>query len=138
MPLAFLGLTAYSVRSVQQLPLCLATFTVMMTSHDLPFTFGLLVPFILGVAGLNAQRYRSNDAPDAVPAIRYAAVVAPVVFVIGAISTLVFGPSSIAGTPKLLLFLVFCAIALWSAGIWHWHKELFPRGHALARGRGWD
>jgi hypothetical protein len=137
-PLAFLGLTAYSVRSVQQLPLCLATFTVMMTSHDLPFTFGLLVPFILGVAGLNAQRYRSNDPPDAVPAIRYAAVVTPVVFVIGAISTLTLGPSSIAGTPKLLLFLVSCAIALWSAGIWHWHKELFPRGHALARGREWD
>ena len=30
-------LTAYSVWSVQQLPLCLATFTIMMTSHDLPF-----------------------------------------------------------------------------------------------------
>ena len=137
-PLAFLGLTVYSVRSVQQLPLCLATLTVMMTSHDLPFTFGLLAPFILGIAGLNAQRYRIHDEPDAVPAIRYAAAAAPIVFAIGAISTLSFGPSSISGTPKLLFFLVFCAIALWSAGVWHWHKELFLREHALARGRGWD
>lgn len=137
-PLAFLGLTAYPVRSVQQLPLCLATFTVMMTSHDLLFTFGLLVPFILGVVGLIAQRDGPNDEPDAVPAIRYAAIVAPVVFVIGAISILSFGPSSLSGTPKLLFFLVFCAIAVWAAGVWHWHKELFPRGHALARGRGWD
>jgi hypothetical protein len=136
-PLAFLGLTAYSVRSVQQLPLCLATFTVLMTSHDLPFTFGLLVPFILGIAGLNAQRYPPRDESDAVPAIRYAAVVTPVVFVIGAISTLSFGPPSIAGAPKLLFFLVSSAIALWSAGIWHWHKDLFPRGDALARGRRW-
>lgn len=137
-PLAFLGLTGYSVRSVQQLPLCLATFTVMMTSHDLPFTFGLLTPFILGVAGLNAQRFRLHDEPDTVPAIPYAAATAPVVFVMGAIATLSVGPSSIAGTPRLLLFLVFCAITLWSAGLWHWQRELFPSGHALARGRGWD
>ena len=96
------------------------------------------MPFILGVAGLNAQRYRSNDASDAVPAIRYAAVVTPVVFVIGAISTPYFGPSSIAGTPKLLLFRCFAQSPGGLPGIWHWHKELFPRGHALARGRRWD
>jgi hypothetical protein len=109
-----------------------------MTSHDLLFTFGLLVPFILGIAGLNAQRFRRDDEPAAVPAIPYAATIAPIVFVMGAIATLSIGPLSIAGAPKLLLFLVFCAIALWSAGIWHRRRELFPRGHALARGRGWD
>jgi hypothetical protein len=124
-PLAFLGLTAYSIRSVQQLPLFLASFAVMMTSHDILFTLGLLAPFILGIAGLNAQRYLVDDAPDAVAAIRYAAAAAPVAFVIGGISTLGIGSSRIAGSPKLLLFLVFCAIALWSVGIWRWHKELF-------------
>jgi O-Antigen ligase len=124
-PLALLGLTAYSIRSVQQLPLFLASFAVMMTSHDILFTLGLLAPFILGIAGLNAQRYHVDDAPDAVAAIRYAAAAAPVAFVICGISTLGIGPSRIAGAPKLLLFLVFCAIALWSVGIWRWHKELF-------------
>ena len=137
-PLAFLGLTAYSVRNVQQLPLCLATFTVLMTSHDIPFAFGLLAPFILGVVGLNAQRLRRHDEPEAIPAIRYAAATTPLLFAIGAIATLSVGPSSIARTPGLLLFLVFCAITLWSASIWHWHRELFPRGQVLARGQGWD
>lgn len=137
-PLAFLGLTAYSVRSMQQLPLALATFTVMMTSHDLPFTFGLLAPFILGIVGLNAQRYHVQDASNAASAIRYVAAASPLVFLIGAISTPGVGPPSIAGAPMLLLFLVFCAITLWSAGVWHWHRELFSRGHTLARGRGWD
>jgi hypothetical protein len=126
-PLAFLGLTAYSIRSVQQLPLFLASFAVMMTSHDILFTLGLLAPFILGIAGLNARRYLVDDAPDAVAAIRYAAAAAPVAFVIGGISTLGIGSSRIADAPKLLLFLVFCAIALWSVGIWRWHKELFRR-----------
>lgn len=137
-PLAFLGLTAYSVRRVQQLPLAIATFTVMMTSHDLPFTFGLLTPFILGIVGLNAQRYHVQDEADAVPSIRYAAAAAPFLFFIGAIATRGVGPSSIAGAPRLLVYFVFCVIALWAAVIWRWHKELLPRDHVLPGGRGWD
>ncbi len=137
-PLAFLGLTAYAVRSVQQLPLALATFTVLMTSHDLPFTFGLLAPFILGVVGLNAQLHGVQDKPDAVHAIRYAAAAAPFLFVLGAIATRGVGPSSIAGAPRLLVYFVFCVIALWAALIWRWHNELLPRDHVLPGGRGWD
>ncbi|MDB5576452.1 MAG: hypothetical protein JWR80_1628 [Bradyrhizobium sp.] len=137
-PLAFLGLTAYSVRSVQQLPLCLATFTVMMTSHDLPFTFGLLAPYILGIVGLNARLHGIQDKPGAVPAIRYAAAAAPFLFVIGAVATRGVGPSSIAGAPRLLVYFVFCVIALWAAVIWRWHQELLPRDHVLPGGREWD
>ena len=110
----------------------------MMTSHDLPFTFGLLAPFILGIVGLNAQLHGIRDKPDAVPAIRYAAAAAPFLFFIGAIATRGVGPSSIAGAPRLLVYFVFCVIALWAAVIWRWHKELLPRDHVLPGGRGWD
>ena len=131
-PLAFLGLTAYSIRSVQQLPLFLASFAVMMTSHDIHFTLGLLVPFILGIAGLNAQRFHVDDEPDAVTAIRYTAAAAPVAFAIGGISTLGIGPPNIAAASKLLFFLVFCAITLWSACVWGWHKELLQRQKSVS------
>ena len=47
-PIAFLGLTVYWVRSIPHLPLFLATFTVMMTSHDILFTPGLLLQSFLG------------------------------------------------------------------------------------------
>jgi len=136
-PLALLGLTVYPVRSVQQLPMFFATFTVMMTSHDLPFTFGLLAPLILGIAGLNAQRCRVNDKPEAVAAIRYVAAAAPVVFVTGVFSILTIRSSSMAGPPNLLFFLVFCAITLWSLGVWRWYRELLQREHDLPRGYGW-
>ncbi|WP_029583537.1 O-antigen ligase family protein [Bradyrhizobium sp. URHD0069] len=137
-PLAFLGLTVYSVRSIQQLPLFLATLAVMATSHDILFTPGLLAPVIFGIAGLNARRYHV-DAPDAISAMRYAAVAAPIGFVIGATSAIGIGPSSIAAAPQLLLLFVFCAITLWSVGVWRWHKKLvLQRKEASPRGPAWD
>ena len=57
-PLAFLGLTAYWVRQRAAIAAVLATFTVMMTSHDVLFTPGLLAPIVFGIGGLNAQRHR--------------------------------------------------------------------------------
>lgn len=127
MPSAFLGLTVYWARSVRQLPLFLATLSVMATSHDILLIPGLLAPVVFGVAGLNSRRCRANDAFDARPAMRYAAVAAPMLFAVGA-SIADSGTSSVAVAPKLLVFLVFGAITLWSIAVWQWLENL-PRQH---------
>jgi hypothetical protein len=123
-PIAFLGLTLYWVRSIQHLPLFLATLTVMATSHDILLTPGLLAPIVLGVAGLNSLRYRADDAPCVLSAVRYTAVTAPIMFALGAASIAGVGLSGVQAPPNLLLFLVFGAISLWSVAIWLSSEEL--------------
>jgi hypothetical protein len=142
-PLAFLGLTAYWVRGIQQLPLPLAAFTVMMTSHDVLFTPGLLAPVIFGIAGLIGRRYPA-DAPGTLPALPYAALAAPLLFATGSIVALAAGASVFPAAPLSLFVLVFCAIALWAALIWHWRRALvFPMQNGAAtsntaRSTTWD
>jgi hypothetical protein len=137
-PIAFLGLTVYWIRSIRQLPLFLATFTVMMTSHDILLTPGLLAPIVFGVAGLNSLRYRANDAPDTSSAMKYIAVAAPILFALG-VATAGIGTSSVAVAPKLLLLLVFSAISLWSIAVWLWYEKPVPQPeNALPRGHRWD
>jgi len=121
-PIAFLGLTVYWVRSIQHLPLFLATFTVMMTSHDILFTPGLLAPIVFGVAGLNSLRYRADEASGTSSAMKYTAVAAPILFGLGAASA-GFGTSSVAVAPKLLFLFVFSAISLWSIAVWLWYEK---------------
>jgi hypothetical protein len=123
-PLAFLALTLWWARSIQQVPLFLATFTVLMTSHDILFTPGLLAPIVYGIAGLNWLRYPGDGAPDALPALPYAAVAAPLMFAIGGIAVVSIGTTAFPFVPRLLLLLAFCAIVLWSAGILRWRTEL--------------
>ena len=137
-PIAFLGLTVYWVRSIPHLPLFLATFTVMMTSHDILLTPGLLAPIVFGVAGLNSLRYRADDASDTSSAMKYAAVAAPILFALGATFE---GITSlrVQVAPKLLLFLVFGAISLWSIAVWLWYaKPVHQPEKALLRGPRWD
>jgi O-Antigen ligase len=122
-PIAFLGLTVCWVRSVEQLPLFLATSTVMMTSHDILFTPGLLAPVVFGVAGLNSLRYRARDAFDAFSVMRYTAVAAPILFALGGASIPGTGLWGAQAPPDLLLVLVFGAIALWSIAVWRWSKD---------------
>lgn len=57
-PLAFIGLTILPVRSRGLLyaALPLATFTVMMTSHDIFLSPGLLAPIALGLAPLSSLK----------------------------------------------------------------------------------
>jgi hypothetical protein len=121
-PIAFLGLTIYWATNIRQLPLCLATLTVMATSHDVLLMQGLLAPIVFGVAGLNSLRYRANDAPDTCSAMKYTAVAAPILFALGA-GFAGIGTSSVAVAPKLLLFLVFCAISLWPIAVWLWYEK---------------
>lgn len=122
-PLAFVGLTLYWARGIRQLPLFLATLTVMATSHDILLTPGLLAPIVFGVAGLNALRYRVDDAASALPLLRCTALAAPILFALGSIFISDPGTSVVLAPPKLLLFLVLGAIALWSIGIWRWHAR---------------
>jgi hypothetical protein len=134
-PLAFLGLTACWARSIQQISLFLATFTVMMTSHDVLFTPGLLAPIIFGIAGLNWLRYPAEETLHMLPALPYAALTAPLLFALGSIFVVTVGTTVFPSVPLPLLFLVFCAIALWSAGIWRWRDELAYQPDGTARGR---
>jgi hypothetical protein len=137
-PIAFLGLTVYWVRSIPHLLLFLATITVMMISHDILFTPGLLAPIVFGVAGLNSLRYRVSDAPDTSSAMKYAAVAAPILFALGAAFTGITS-SRVPVAPKLLLFLVLGAISLWSIAVWLWFaKPVRQPEKALPRGRRWD
>jgi hypothetical protein len=124
-PIAFLSLTVYWARRIQQLPLFLATLTVMSTSHDILLTPGLLAPIVFGIAGLNSMRYRASDAFDALPVGRYVAAIAPIVFAWGGVSIFATRISNFPIVPKLLLFLVFGAITLWSIGIWLWARKAY-------------
>jgi hypothetical protein len=137
-PLAFLGLTACWVRRVQELPLFLATFAVMMTSHDVLLTPGLLAPIVFGIAGLNWLRYPAEGTPHTLPALPYAALVAPFLFAIGSVFVVSVGTTVMPPVPLPLLLLVFCAIALWSAGILRWRGELVHQPDGPTRGNGWD
>jgi hypothetical protein len=133
-PLAFLALTAWWARSIQQLPLFLATFTVMMTSHDVLFTPGLLAPIVFGIGGLNSLRHPADGAPHTLPALPYAALAAPLMFAICAIYVISAGITAFSVVPRLLLLLVFCAIVLWSAGIWRWRGKFAYQPDGAARG----
>jgi hypothetical protein len=117
------------------LPLFLATLTVMATSHDILLTPGLLAPIAFGFAGLNSLRYGAHDAPDTLPAIKYAAVAAPILFALGAASIPDVGLSGIQAPPSLLLFLVFGSITLWSIAVLLWSEKLMRQDQgALLRG----
>ena len=133
-PLAFLGLTAYWVRNGQELLLFLATFAVLMTSHDVLFSPGLLAPIIFGIAGLNWLRYPLDGAPHTLLALPYTALAAPLMFALGSIFVVTSGATMFPFVPLPLLFLVFCAIALWSACIWHWQGNLMYQTDGAARG----
>jgi hypothetical protein len=122
-PIAFLGLTVYWVRSIQQLTLFLATSTVMATSHDVLLTPGLLAPIVFGVAGLHSLRYSASDASYSLSATKYSAVAAPILFALGSASMAGIGTSSVPVAPNMLLFLVFGAITLWSIGVWRWPEK---------------
>jgi hypothetical protein len=134
-PLAFVALTVWWAGGIQQLPLCLATFTVMMTSHDVLFTPGLLAPIVFGIAGLNWLRHSSEEAPRMLPALPYAALAAPLLFAVGAIAIVAIGPTAFPFVPRSLLLLVFCAFALWAAGIWRWREEFAYQPDGAMRGR---
>lgn len=129
-PLAFLALTAWWVRGVQQLPLLLATFTVMMTSHDVLFMPALLTPIFLGIAGLNGQRHADTAAPDTLPTLPYAAIAAPCLFAVGCMA--IVSTTEFPFVPRLLLLLVLCALALWSIGVLRWRETI--AGQPVVRG----
>jgi O-Antigen ligase len=131
-PLAFLALTAWWARSIQQLPLFLATFMVMMTSHDVLFTPGLLAPIVFGIAGLNWLRYPLDGAAYSLPALPYAALAAALMFAVGSIFTAF--TTIFTYVPPLLPILVFCAFALWSACIWLWRGKVTLQTDGAARG----
>jgi hypothetical protein len=132
-PLAFLGLTAYWVRSVQQLPLFLATFFVMMTSHDVLFAPGMLAPIMFGIAAMNWQRHPLDGAPHTLPALPYAALGATLAFAFGSIVVVALEPTVFPFVPRSLLFFVCCAFALWSACIWRWRGKLIHQTDGTAR-----
>jgi hypothetical protein len=137
-PIAFLGLTSYWGQGIRQLLLSLATLTVLATSHDVLLTPSLLAPIVFGIAGLNSLRYRVDDAPGTSSVMKYAAVAAPILFALGAASA-VIGTSSVTVAPKPLLFLVFCAMVLWSIGVLRWHETpLHQQDKALPQGHRWD
>jgi hypothetical protein len=123
-PLAFLGLTAGWARSMQQIPLFLATFVVMSTSHDILLTPSLLAPIVLGIAALNSRRYGAGDPPYLFPAMSYSALTAPILFALGGVFIAGVGLSRAPAPPTLLLLLVFIAITLWSASVWLWPEKL--------------
>ena len=128
-PIAFLGLTLYWARGMQQLPLFFATLTVMATSHDISLTPNLLAPVVFGVAGLNSLRYRTSDAPTACSAMRTTSVAAPIAFALGSIYVAGTGLSSAPqAPPDLLLFLVFCAFTSWAIVVWRRRpKAIYPQ-----------
>jgi hypothetical protein len=117
-PISFLGLTLHWARRIQQLPLFFATLTVMATSHDIALTPSLLAPIVFGIAGLNSMQYLASDMPRAFSAMRYPAVVVPISFALGSVCIAGTELSSAQAPPGLLLFLAFCAIALWSVAVW--------------------
>jgi hypothetical protein len=123
-PLAFLGLTACWARSIRQMPLFLATFVVMATSHDILLTPGLLAPIVLGIAALNSRRYGAGDPPYLFSAMSYSALTAPILFALGGAFIAGVGISRAQAPPALLLLLVFIAITLWSGGVWLWTEKL--------------
>jgi len=134
-PIAFLGLTVYWARNIRQLPMFFATLTVMTTSHDILLTPVLLAPIVFGIAALNALRYRTDDASCALPSPRCTALAAPILFALGSVSVAGNGTSTVPVAPKLLLLLVFGAIALWSIGVWRWdEKSARQRENELRRG----
>jgi hypothetical protein len=134
-PLAFLALTLWWARSILQLPLFLATFTVLMISHDVLFTPGLLAPIVFGIAGLNWLRHPDKEMAQTLPALPYAAWAAPTTFAIGSIFIVSIGAGAFPSVPRLLLVLVFCAILLWSVGIWRWRSKLAGEAGPSVRGR---
>jgi hypothetical protein len=119
-PVAFLVLSAWWVRTPEQVPIVLATFAVLVTSHDLLLVPGLLLPVILGMTALSARVASTEDQPCGVAAIKYAVLAAPVLFALGWL--LGHGPAATAITPApdLLWGLVLGASTFWAAAIWLW------------------
>jgi hypothetical protein len=64
----------------------------------------------------------------------YAALAAPLMFAICAIYVISAGITAFSVVPRLLLLLVFCAIVLWSAGIWRWRGKFAYQPDGAARG----
>lgn len=117
-PLAFLALSVWWVRTIEQLPIFLATAAVLMTSHDLLLVPGLLLPVILGIAALNARKTSTSDQPCGVAAVKYAVFAAPLLFALGWLFGK--GPQAVAAkpAPPLLWILVLSASVLWAAAVW--------------------
>lgn len=119
-PIAFLLLCAWWVRSLEQAPIFLATFAVLLTSHDVLLVPGLLLPIILGMAALNARLSSGEDHPCGVAAIKYGALAAPVLFALGWLLGTSVPLAAVKRAPTLLWIQIFCASVLWAAAIWRW------------------
>jgi hypothetical protein len=125
-PIAFLLLCAWWVRSIEQAPIFLATSAVLLTSHDVLLVPGLLLPIILGMAALNARLSLAEDHPCGAAAIKYGVLAAPVLFALGWLLGTSVPLSAAKPAPALLWIQIFCASALWAAAIWRWPGRL-PR-----------
>lgn len=119
-PISFLLLCAWWVRSIEQAPIFLATSAVLMTSHDVLLVPGLLLPIVLGVAALSARLASAEDHPCGVAAIKYGALAAPVLFALGWLCGTSVPLAATKPAPALLWIQMFCASVLWAAVIWHW------------------
>jgi hypothetical protein len=119
-PIAFLLLCAWWVRSIEQAPIFLATFAVLLTSHDVLLVPGLLLPIILGMAALNARLSLAEDHPCGAAAIKYGVLAAPVLFALGWLLGTSVPLAAAKLAPALLWIQTFCASVLWAAAIWRW------------------
>jgi hypothetical protein len=119
-PIAFLLLCAWWVRSIEQAPLFLATSAVLLTSHDVLLVPGLLLPIILGMAALNARLSPAEDHPCGAAPIKYGVLAAPVLFALGWLLGTSVPFSAAKPAPALLWVQIFCASVLWTAAIWRW------------------
>jgi len=123
-PVAFLFLSAYWVRTIDQVPIVLATFAVLMTSHDVLLMPGLLLPVVIGVAALNARLSSASDQPSGITAIGYGALAVPALFALGWLLGTSVPLASARPAPALLWILTFGASVLWAAAIWRWSGRL--------------
>lgn len=123
-PISFLLLCAWWVRSIEQAPIFLATSAVLMTSHDVLLVPGLLLPIVLGMAALSARLVSAEDHPCGLAAIKYGALAAPVLFALGWLYGTSVPLAATNPAPALLWIQMFCASVLWAAAIWRWSGRL--------------
>jgi hypothetical protein len=119
-PICFLVLCAFWVRSIEQAPIILATSAVLMTSHDVLLVPGLLLPIILGMAALRARLASEEDHPCGAAAIKYGVLAAPVLFALGWLLGTSLPLSAAKPPPAMLWIQIFCASVLWATAIWRW------------------
>ena len=122
-PISFLVLCAWWVRSIKQAPIFLATSAVLMTSHDLLLVPGLLLPIILGMAALSARLAPEEDHPCGAAAIKYGVLAAPVLFALGWLLGTSLPLAVAKPAPAMLWIQIFCASVLWAAAIWRWSDK---------------